>query len=125
MDKLPINDVLAANLQHFMKERGFTQTSLSKKSGVSQGTVANYLNPHVRRTQSKSGKPPSAKLTEVEKISEVLGVQVWELLRPITPQEREFYKQIEASFEQLRRLAQSPAAAAAPPPAPTPHPMEH
>lgn len=104
---MPINEVLALNLAHFMKERGFTQASLGKKVGLAQRTVGNYLKPSLRNTESKSGKPPSAKLTEVEKIADGLGVEVWELLRPLTPAERDFYRQIEESFNKLRKLAPS------------------
>lgn len=108
--KLPINEVLAINLAHFMKEKKFTQASLGEKAGLAQRTIGNYLNSALRQAESKSGKPPSAKLTEVEKICHALGIEVWELLRPITPAEREFYRQIEESFEQLRKIAtQQPA----------------
>jgi transcriptional regulator with XRE-family HTH domain len=105
MAKLPINEVLAVNLAHFMKEKGFTQSSLGRRAGIAQRTIGNYLKPELRQAESKSGKAASAKLTEVEKIAEGLGVEVWELLRPITPQEREFYRQIEESFNKLRRIA--------------------
>lgn len=112
MKKKPINDVLAVNLKHFMTEKGFSQSSLAAKSGVAQRTIGNYLNAELRYAEvSKTGKPPSAKLAEVERIADGLGVEVWELLRPISPAERGFYKQIEESFERLRKIA---------PPAPAP-----
>jgi len=114
---MPINEVLAVNLAYFMKEKSFTQASLGKKVGLAQRTVGNYLKPSLRNTESKSGKPPSAKLTEVEKIAEGLGIEVWELLRPLTPAEREFYRQIEESFDQLRKMA---VAQPIPPPSPAP-----
>jgi transcriptional regulator with XRE-family HTH domain len=109
MAKLPINDVLAANLKHFMRDKNgnavWTQASLAKKSGVAQRTIGNYLKPALRQAESKSGKAPSAKLTELEKICEAMGIEVWELLRPITPTEREFYRQVEESFARLRKIA--------------------
>lgn len=105
MSKLPINEVLAINLAHFMKEQGFTQASLARKVGIAQRTIGNYLKPALRQAESKSGKAASAKLTEVEKLCEGLGIEVWELLRPISPAERQFYRQVEESFEKLRRIA--------------------
>jgi transcriptional regulator with XRE-family HTH domain len=105
MDKLPINEVLAVNLAYFMKKRGFTQAALAARVGLAQRTIGNYLKPSLRQAESKSGKAPSAKLTEVEKIADGLEVQVWELLRPISPKERDLYKRIEDSFTQLREMA--------------------
>ena len=70
MAKLPINDVLAVNLKHFMELRGFSRTALANKVGLAPRTIGNYLNPALRQAESKSGKPPSAKLTELEKIAD-------------------------------------------------------
>jgi DNA-binding Xre family transcriptional regulator len=112
MGKLPINEVLAVNLKHFMQERGHTQASLARKAEVAQRTIGNYLNPALRQAESKSGKAPSAKLTELEKICQALDVEVWELLRPINPSERVFYRQIEESFQKLRKIAQDERAPA-------------
>ncbi|MDB5730730.1 MAG: phage repressor protein [Variovorax sp.] len=105
MAKLPINEVLATNLAYFMRRKRYTQASLAKKVGLAQRTIGNYLKPSLRATESISGKAPSAKLTEVDKIAEGLGVETWELLRPITPSERELYRQFEQSFDRLRQLA--------------------
>lgn len=104
MTKIPINEVLAANLVHFMREKGFNQSSLSRKTKVAQRTIGNYMKPGLREP-SKTGKLPSAKLAEVESIAEGLGVEVWELLRPLKPAEREFYKQVEESYSKLREIA--------------------
>lgn len=105
MPKTPINEVLAANLAYFMREKGFTQASLGKKVQLAQRTIGNYLKPQLRQPAGKTGKPPSAKLLEVERIAEGLGIEAWELLRPMTPAEREFYRQIEESFQKLRNIA--------------------
>lgn len=93
----PINDVLAKNLAYFMEEKALNQSTLGAKAGVGQTTVGVYLNPD-RRKPGASGKAPSAKLTEVEQLAEALGVQVWELLRPLSPEARRAYAQIEAAF---------------------------
>lgn len=97
MAEKPINDVLAQNLAHFMEEKGLNQSTLGAKAGVGQTTVGVYLNPDRRKPGAK-GKPPSAKLTEVEQLAEALNVQVWELLRPLSPEARRAYAQIEAAF---------------------------
>lgn len=100
MQKKPINDVLAENLQHFMQEKSLTQTAIASSSGIGQTTVSLYLHPE-RRAPGKSGKIPSAKLSEVESLADALGVEVWELLRPLTPAQRAAYKQIEMAYKNL------------------------
>lgn len=95
--KIAINDVLAENLRHYMKERGFeTQAQLAKKVGVVQRTIGYYLTP-AKRTPSASGKAPSAKLSEVESLAEALGVNVWELLMPRS--ERARFKAVERAIQ--------------------------
>lgn len=101
MSKKPINDVLAENLAHFMGERGLSQAALAEASKVAQTTVSLYLNPS-RRQPSKSGKIPSAKLGEVESLANGLGVDLWELLRPMTPAQRTAYKKLEDVFKSLQ-----------------------
>lgn len=93
----PINDVLATNLAHFMAKRGLTQAALASKCGVGQTTVSLYLDPSRRKIGAR-GKPPSAKLSEVEMLAKALSVEVWELLRHLTPAEREAYEQIEKVY---------------------------
>jgi len=80
--KVPINDVLAANLRHYM-ERGElrTQAALAQRCGLAQRTIGNYLHPKLRQG-GISGKAPSAKLSELEKICDALQIEVWQLLRP-------------------------------------------
>ena len=72
MAKMPINEVLAVNLAYFMAEQGHTQASLARKVGVAQRTIGYFLKPELRQ-ESKSGKAPSAKLTEVERERNVSG----------------------------------------------------
>lgn len=101
MAKRPINEVLAANLEFFMRERGIeSQTELARRSGVAQRTISNYLSPDLRQ-ESKSGKPPSAKLTEIEKIADALDIGAWDLLRDLSPSERAFYANIEDAYAKL------------------------
>ena len=38
----------------------------------------------------------AAKLAEVGRLADALGVELWELLRPLTPTQREFYRSMEA-----------------------------
>ncbi|WP_429942000.1 XRE family transcriptional regulator [Achromobacter xylosoxidans] len=82
MSRPTLNETLAANLARLMDRRGWTQAALAKQSGVGQTTISLYLNPE-RRQPSKSGKIPSAKLTEVESLANAVGVEPWELLKPV------------------------------------------
>lgn len=107
MAPTPINEVLAENLNHYMREMKLTQMAVASKAQISQRTVGNYLNPKLR-ADTNGGKAPSAKLTELEKIASVLQVEVWQLLRPVKASERELYKQIDESFRKLATLAGSP-----------------
>jgi len=100
MQEKPINDVLAANLQHFMEHRGLNQPALAKLSGVKQTTISLYLAP-ARRLEGKSGKPSSAKLTEVAMLAEALRIEPWELVRNLTAEERDAYSKIEEAFRML------------------------
>jgi len=83
MSRPTLNETLATNLARLMDKRGWTQAALAKQSGVGQTTISLYLNPE-RRQPSKSGKIPSAKLSEVESLAVAVGVEPWELLKPIT-----------------------------------------
>lgn len=102
-ERRPINDVLAANLRHFMARSADLQTqqALAARSGVSQRTISNYLNPENRSTGSR-GKAPSAKLTEIERVARALGVEVWHLLRPTTPVEIDLWENVERLYESMR-----------------------
>ena len=101
MAEKSINEVLAGNLAHFMKLRGIeSQSDLARRSGVAQRTISNYLNPDLRE-QGISGKQPSAKLTEVDKIAKSMNVEAWDLLRDLTDAEREMYERIEAAYKHL------------------------
>ena len=79
MSRPTTNEILARNIDALMKKQGVVQTALSKRSGVAQTTISLYLNPD-RRQPSKTGKVPSAKLTEVEAIATALNVSLPEIL---------------------------------------------
>lgn len=113
VSKTPINQVLAENLAHFMEERGLNQVALSRKSGVSQRSISNYLNPDARAA-GKSGKAPSAKLSEVELIAASLDIEAWQLLRKMTDTERVLYSSVERAFKELLANANAAAKAATP-----------
>lgn len=76
-----INQVLANNLARHMEDKELTQMALAGKAKMGQTTVSLYLNPD-RRTPGKSGKEPSAKLAEVQRLADALGTELWQLLRP-------------------------------------------
>lgn len=109
MSEKPINDVLADNLAYYMGERKLKQQALAEKSGMGQTTVSLYLNPS-RRKISKSGKIPSAKLSEVEQLSKCLGVEIWQLLRPMSPSDRVAYEALEVAFKALQPKPPTPPA---------------
>lgn len=77
MQKKSLNQVLAENLR--VRMEGWTQTSLAEKSGVAQTTISLYMNPQ-RRNASSTGREPSAKLAEVEKLAAALGCNPLALL---------------------------------------------
>ena len=97
----PINEVLAANLAYFMAQRGLTQKALAEKCGVGQTTISLYLNPS-RRKSGIGGKPASAKLSEVEMLAKSLDVEIWEMLRQLSKDERQAQTQIEQAFRVLQ-----------------------
>ncbi|MEG2768514.1 MAG: helix-turn-helix transcriptional regulator [Comamonas sp.] len=101
MNQSPLNQALADNLARLMDMKGLKQMALAKKCGVAQTTISLYLNPD-RRKPGKDGKPGSAKLTEVEMLASALGVESWELLRPMTGAQREVYERIEAAYRALQ-----------------------
>ena len=100
MPARPINETLAENLRHFMKERNLVQKTLAAKSGVAQTTISNYLNPG-RRPVGASGKAPSAKLSEVEMMAIALDIEPWQLLRSFSNEERIAYEAIETAYRAL------------------------
>lgn len=101
MSKEPVNKVFAANLKHFMQASDYkTQQALGAKCGIAQRTISNYLNPELRRVGSK-GKAPSANLSQLQKIADALGIEVWQLLRPMSAAQRVIYRKVEEAFVEL------------------------
>ena len=82
-DAASINLVLAENLARFMRDKGLTQMTLAGKADMGETTVSLYLNPG-RRSAGKSGKEPSAKLAEVQRLAKAIDVELWQLLQPST-----------------------------------------
>lgn len=95
-----INEVLARNLRRIAEEKNLNTVSLAKACGLSQRSMSNYLSPELR-TRGKSGKAPSAKLSEVAALADALGVKPWDLLREMSDSEREMYRRIEAAYMEL------------------------
>lgn len=98
---LPINEVVARNLDYWMKQTGIKQAALAEKAGVSQKTISNYLKPG-QRAEGTTGKEPSAKLAELDKIAKALHVEVWQLTRQMSQRERTMYAAIEKAYAELR-----------------------
>lgn len=61
---------LAKNLKRLKKERGFSQTDLSVKTGLAYHTVAKI----------ESGHTPDPRVMTVQKIAKAFGVSVDQLL---------------------------------------------
>lgn len=106
MPEKSINEVVAENLAYWMGQAGMSQTALAEKAGVSQKTISNYLNPG-QRTEGSTGKQPSAKLTELDRIARALSVQVWQLTREMSERERKLYEAIEKAYNDLRESSAS------------------
>jgi transcriptional regulator with XRE-family HTH domain len=98
---LPINEVVAENLAYWMGQAGIKQAALAEKAKVSQKTISNYLNPD-QRTEGSTGKDPSGKLSELDRIAKALSIEVWQLTRQMTAHERVMYEAIEKAYEGLR-----------------------
>lgn len=75
------NDVLARNLEVLMEHRGMKQKALGVAAEIGQTTISLYLHPGNRKT-STSGKVPSAKIGEVQRLAKALRVETWQLLYP-------------------------------------------
>lgn len=97
-----INEVIADNLALAMRQHKTlkTQAALAEKSGVAQTTISLYLNPK-KRLKSKSGKEPSAKMTELKALADALGCGVWVLLREMSERERRYYRRTEEAYAEL------------------------
>ncbi len=73
--------VLAKNLRRLMSESSVlrTQNEVGAASGVAQTSVSLMMRPDARAI-TKSGKAPSPKLVEVERVARAFGLEVWQLL---------------------------------------------
>lgn len=85
--------VFAQCLQHHMTTLKITQAELARRSGIGQTTISLYLRPKARG-DTVSGKAGSPTLANVEALADALGVEVWELLRIVTPAERELIRAV-------------------------------
>jgi len=105
MAKKSANQILAENLAHFMKARGYSALALGKRAGIAANTVGNYLDTTPQVTAK--GKERSAKLAEVERLASALGVALVDLLTEgvsTNPPPRALSPQIEQMIEDLSDL---------------------
>lgn len=111
-----LNQTLADNLKFFMEREGSAYknpNSLAVAAKLSANTVRNFLNP-ARRTTTVSKPKGYPTLDKLERVSSILGCQVWELLHPDLPRsirEREMYESIERDWAQRQAeiVASKPA----------------
>ena len=102
-----INVVVAENLAYWMEQAELKQAALAERAGVSQKTISNYLNPE-QRSGGSTGKEPSAKLAELDKIAKALAIEVWQLTRQMSESERAMYEAIEKAYRDMRDSIQKP-----------------
>jgi transcriptional regulator with XRE-family HTH domain len=95
MSELPktARAALAKNVQYLMDHFNIQQTPLAKKSGVSQKTISNVLNPE--------GHQP--KLDVVEKIASAFSLAPWHLIMDGLPEEIFGNSQMESLIENYLR----------------------
>ncbi len=67
------HEIISANVGKLMKHKQMSQSELAKKTGVSQRTISNALNP---------GSVGSVTMDTVEKIAFYFGIEVYHLLIP-------------------------------------------
>jgi transcriptional regulator with XRE-family HTH domain len=91
-----VTKTFAANLRYFMDAKKIKQVKLAQKTGLGQTTISLYLRPDARNNDTASGQSASPTLARVEAIADALEVEVWELLRPLTPTQRDLIKSVEA-----------------------------
>lgn len=108
MSKPSITVTLATNLQYFMAKAQLVQTELAAKSGIGQTTISLYLNPN-NRQESASGKVSSPTLARVQALADALSIELWELLRPLTPTQRDLIRSIEAVIAEQIHVGSSEA----------------
>lgn len=108
-----LNQILATNLKFFMERDGSAYknpNALAVAAKLSANTVRNFLTPS-RRTTTATKPKGYPTLDKLERVSVILGCQVWELLHPDLPRsmrEREMYESIERDW--VRRQAELDAA---------------
>lgn len=71
MAKKGTRAALAANIAFLMRAHGWDQTELAKRSGVSQKTISNLINP-------QTGISP--KLDVVESVAQAFSLEAWNLI---------------------------------------------
>lgn len=99
--KKPANQILSEALEYFMNPY-WSNVSLAQASGVAEGTIRNYRTPE-KRGQGKSGKEPSAKVTELEAIANAMGLLIIDLLEDMSVDKRKaLHRQRAAEYYQRK-----------------------
>lgn len=107
-----ITRTIADNLAYFMKAKNITQKELARKSGVGQTTISLYMRPEERKAPDAS-KLPSPSIAKVHALADALGIELWELVRPLKPAQRDLIRSVDALIAQhTKSEAETPAPAA-------------
>ena len=91
-------NVIAENLAFAMRQKDeMSQSELGRRAGVAQTVVSLYLNPARRK-----GSSAAPNLKNLVPICEALDIEVWELLCPMTPEERQVMRSMEGWMKAKR-----------------------
>ena len=85
-----IHNIVADNINRLMDHFEMTQTLLAKKTGISQKTISNVLNP---------GRAGSITTNTVEKLANFFNLEPYHLLIPNLPIDELLHKRIEKVIE--------------------------
>lgn len=83
--------IVAENMAFAMHRKDeMSQSELGRRSGVAQTVISLYLNP--TRRKGGSGAP---NLRNLAALADALEIEVWELLCPMSPEERQLMRSME------------------------------
>ena len=108
MKTAPLSLIVAKNLAYFMgrSEHYKNANAIAVKAKIAPNSVRNLLDPK-KRTVTADKPDGVPQLDTIQKVAEVLAVEVWQLLHPDIEKairQQEMYKQIEKSYKTLTEV---------------------